>query len=85
MVCQLTDDQAYEVMMQAHKYGSAVVGQYSQETAEVRRHVLRWLVLFIYVVLCVILLLMIACMCFNDSRCVLVVNKVVCVMLSMIA
>lgn len=39
MVCQLTDDQAYEVMMQAHKFGSAVVGQYSQETAEVRTQV----------------------------------------------
>lgn len=34
MVCQLTDDHAYDVMMAAHRYGSAVVGEYSKEVAE---------------------------------------------------
>lgn len=34
MVCALTDDQAYDVMMTAHKNGFAVVGQYTKETAD---------------------------------------------------
>ncbi|GAB5031789.1 atp-dependent clp protease adaptor protein [Nannochloropsis oceanica] len=33
-VCQLSDDQAYDVMMTAHKNGFAVVGEYTQEVAE---------------------------------------------------
>lgn len=35
MVCKLTDDQAYDVMMHAHRFGTAVVGSYTKETAEV--------------------------------------------------
>lgn len=32
-MCGLTDDRAYDVMMTAHKFGLAVVGEYSKETS----------------------------------------------------
>ena len=34
MVCQLSDDRAYDVMMMAHRHGSAVVGEYTKDVAE---------------------------------------------------
>lgn len=37
----LTDGQAYQVMMQAHKNGVSVVGRYDQERAELYRDSLR--------------------------------------------
>jgi ATP-dependent Clp protease adapter protein ClpS len=40
-VCALDDDRAYDVMMQAHRFGFAVVGQYPKEECEVYCETLR--------------------------------------------
>jgi len=33
-ICGLTDDRAYDVMMTAHKFGMAVVGEYTKKVSE---------------------------------------------------